>query len=144
MRDSNYVHNDFPLYTPYFTVKSNGTALNTTPNFTPWYAGLGMDQDQGIVFINHYNPNNGFVVKMGYNVPAMVLVPMDYIMRMQAASGVLIVAGPLTGAYTVPTPAANQNIFVFKNGVLQASAPATIPASTSNIWAIVLTNDLVA
>jgi hypothetical protein len=143
MRDSNYVHNVFPLSTPYFTVLKDGSALNTTPSFTPWYAGLGIDVDQGIVFIDHGNPANGFVVKMGLNVPAMVLVPMDYISRLQAASGILIIAGPLTGAYTVPTPASNQNIFVFKNGMLQATPPTTIPVSTGDIWAVVLTNDLI-
>jgi hypothetical protein len=144
MRDSSYVHNIFPLSTPYFTVLSNGSGLNTTPNLTPWYAGLGADQDQGIVFIEHFNPNNGFVVKNGYNVPAVVLVPMPYIYRLQASSGVMIIAGPLTGAYTVPTPADNQNIFAFKNGIPQATVPATIPVSTSDMWAIVITNDKVA
>lgn len=140
MRDSSYVRT-FPLSTPYFTVKADGTGVNTAPSFARWYAGLGMDEDTGIVFIEHGNPNNGFAVKMGFGVPALVAVPLDYINRVNTSSGVLIVAGPLTGAYTVPTPAANQNIFVFKNGNLQASVPATIPVSTSDIWAVVLTND---
>ena len=141
MRDSNYVR-QFPLSTPYFTVKNDGSGLNTAPKFTAWFAGLGADEDQGMVFIDHGHPANGFVVKTGFNVPAMVLVPYNYISRMQAAGGSLIVAGPLTAAYTLPTPAANQNIFVFKNGTLQASTPAQIPASTSDMWAIVLTNDV--
>lgn len=143
MRDSSYLRK-FPLSTPYFTVKSDGTVINTTPNFAHWYAGLGMDEDTGIVFLEHGNPNNGLSVKMGFGVPALVVVPMGYIDRVMAAGGTILVVGPLTGAFTVPTPAANQNLFVFKNGTLQATAPSTIPASASDIWTIVLSNDKLA
>lgn len=143
MRDSNFVRT-FPISTPYFTVLADGTGLAPQPTFANWLAGLGFDEDTGIVFLDHGNPANGFVVKMGFSEPAKVMVPMDYVNRLMASSGVLIIAGPLTGAYTVPTAGTNQNLFVFKNGLLQDTAPATIPVSTSDIWAILLTNDKVA
>jgi hypothetical protein len=143
MRDSNYLR-VFPLQTPYFTVLANGTGVNTTPLFASWLNGLGMNEDTGVVFIEQDHPDNGFAVKTGVNSAALVLVPMPYISRLQASSGVLLIAGPLTGAFTVPTPAANQHIFVFKNGQLQASVPATIPAASTATWAILLTNDNVA
>lgn len=141
MRESNFVHNYFPLSTPYFTVLPNGTAINTTPTITPWFAGLGIDQNQGVVFIEHNHPSNGFVVKSGPNAAAIVMVPMTYLFRMQAAGGSLTIAGPLTGAYSIPLPSATQNIFAFKNGILQATVPAKIPVSTSDTWAILVTND---
>ncbi len=139
MRDSNYIRT-FPLKTPYFTVSAAGV-LNTTPKFAEWLAGLGFIEDTGVSFIEHNNPANGFAVKTSASVPAQILVPMDYVSRLQASSGVLIVVGPLTTVYTVPTPAANQNLFVFKNGLLLASNPTTIPLSTKDTYAILLTND---
>lgn len=142
MRDSNYIRS-FPLKTPYFTVTSAGV-LNTAPLFADWLAGLGLIEDTGISFVEHNHPSNGFASKTSTSAPAKVLVPMDYISRLQASSGVLIMVNPLTTAYTVPTPAANQNLFVFKNGSLQASAPATIPVSATDIYTILLTNDKVA
>jgi hypothetical protein len=143
MRDSNYIR-EFPLQTPYFTVLNNGSGINTTPLFADWLAGLGMNADTGVVFIEHAHPDNGFAVKTGTNSPALVIVPMQYISRLQASSGMLIIASTLTGAFTVPTPASNQHIFVFKNGQLQASVPTTIPAASTATWAILLTNDNVA
>src|ERR1700751_4963800 len=106
MRDSNYVRT-FPLKTPYFVVSAAGV-LNTTPVFAEWLAGLGFLEDKaGIVFITQNHPSNGFAVKTGTSAPAQVLVPMDYVSRLQASSGVLIVVGPLTTVYTVPTAASN-------------------------------------
>jgi hypothetical protein len=143
MRDSNYVRT-FPLKTPYFIVSSAGV-LNTVPKFAEWLAGLGFIEDSaGVVFITQNHPSNGFAVKTSTSTPAQVLVPMDYISRLQASSGVLIVVGPLTTVFTVPTPAANQNLFVFKNGLLLATNPTTIPLSATDTYAILLTNDLVA
>lgn len=139
MRDSNYIRS-FPLKTPYFTVTSAGV-LNTAPLFAEWLAGLGLIEDTGVVFITNNHPSNGFAVKTSTSAPAQILVPMDYISRLQASSGVLIVVGPLTTVYTVPTAAANQNLFVFKNGLLQATAPTTIPLSTKDTYVILLTND---
>jgi PKD repeat protein len=139
MRDSNYIRS-FPLKTPYFTVSGTGV-LNATPLFAEWLAGLGLLQDTGVVFIEQDHPANGFATKTGANSPAQTLVPMDYISRMQASSGTLTVVGPLTVAYNLPLPSATQNIFAFKNGTLQLSVPATIPAGTSDTWAIVVTND---
>jgi hypothetical protein len=143
MRDSNYVR-VFPLQTPYFTVATNGASVNTAPFFASWLAGLGMNEDTGVVFIEQDNPANGFATKTGPNAPALVLVPIQYVSRMQASSGTLIIAAPLTGAFTVPTPASNQNIFVFKNGNLLASTPTTIPVSATDMYAILLTNDKIA
>ncbi len=142
MRDSNYIRS-FPLKTPYFTVANNGSAVNTTPLFAEWLAGLGTNADTGVVYIENDHPANGFATKSGTNAPALILVPIDYIIRMQASSGVLLITAPLTGAFTVPTPASNQNIFVFKNGNLLASTPTTIPVSTKDLYAILLTNDKV-
>jgi hypothetical protein len=141
MRDSNYVRT-FPLKTPYFTVATNGASHSATPLFAEWLAGLGfIESSAGVVFIAQNHPSNGFAVKTSTSTPAQVLVPMDYISRLHASSGVLLIAGPLTGAYTVPTPASNQNIFVFKNGLLLSSTPTTIPVSASDTYAILLTND---
>jgi PKD repeat protein len=140
MRDSSYVRT-FPLKTPYFVVSSTGV-LSATPVFAEWLAGLGFLEDNaGIVFISQNHPSNGFAVKTSTSTPAQVLVPMDYISRIQASSGSLTVIGPLTVAYNLPLPSATQNIFAFKNGILQASVPATIPTSASDTWAIVVTND---
>jgi hypothetical protein len=142
MRDSNYIRS-FPLKTPYFTVSGAGV-LNTTPNFAEWLAGLGMNADTAVVFIEGDDAANGFATKTSTSVPAEVLVPIDYISRMQASSGTLIIAGPLTVAYSVPLPAANQNVFAFLNGQLQTAVPATLPVSASNTWAILYTNDKLA
>jgi PKD repeat protein len=142
MRDSNYVRT-FPLKTPYFVVSSAGV-LNTTPVFAEWLAGLGLNADTGVVFIEGDDMASGFATKTSASSPAQVLVPMDYISRMQASSGTLTVIGPLTVAYNLPLPSATQNIFAFKNGALQTSVPATIPTSTSDTWAIVVTNDKTA
>jgi hypothetical protein len=120
MRDSNYIR-AFPLKTPYFTVSSAGV-LNT---------------------IEQNNPANGFATKTSSSAPVKILVPIDYISRLQASSGVLIIVGPLTTVYTVPTAASNQNLFVFKNGNLLATNPTTIPLSASDTYAILLTNDKV-
>jgi PKD repeat protein len=142
MRDSSYVRT-FPLKTPYFVVSAAGV-LNTTPVFAEWLAGLGFLEDKaGIVFITQDHPSNGFAVKTSTSTPAQVLVPMSYISRLQASSGTLTVVGPLTSAYSVPLPSATQNIFAFKNGLLQASVPASIPVSSTDTWAIVVTNDKV-
>lgn len=142
MRDSNYVRS-FPLKTPYFIVSSAGV-LNPVPVFVDWLAGLGLNADTGIVFIEQDNPANGFATKTSTNSAVQILVPMNYISRLQASSGVLIIVGPLKTVYTVPTAAANQNLFVFKNGVLMATNPTTIPLSTTDTYAILFTNDLVA
>jgi hypothetical protein len=141
MRDSNYIR-AFPLKTPYFTVSSAGV-LNTTPVFAEWLAGLGLNADTGVVFIEQNNPANGFATKTSSSAPVKILVPIDYISRLQASSGVLIIVGPLTTVYTVPTAASNQNLFVFKNGNLLATNPTTIPLSASDTYAILLTNDKV-
>jgi len=142
MRDSNFIRS-FPLKTPYFIVSAAGV-LSTTPVFAEWLAGLGLNADTGVVFIEQDNPANGFATKTSSSSPVQVLVPMDYISRLQASSGVLIIVGPLTTVYTVPTAASNQNLFVFKNGTLMASNPATIPLSATDTYAILLTNDKVA
>jgi hypothetical protein len=143
MIDSNAIR-VFPLSTPYWMVKSDGSGLQTNVLFASWYNTLGADEDTAVMYIEQNHPKNGLWIKTGYSVPAIKLVPYEYINRLMVAGGVMIIAGTLTGAYTVTAASGNQTQYVFKNGNLVASAVTSIPADDPNVWAIVNIADKVA